>query len=339
MMLALLLLIGNLLLDPFKSRSRLVAENLFLRQQLNIALRRAPPRLRLCGYDRVLLVLMTWVWPSLLGMAQVVQPGTILRWHRAGFRAYWRWKSHGRAGRPKIDRALRDLIRRMSKENPLWGAPRIHGELLKLGFEIAQSTVSKYMVRGQKPPSQSWKTFLRSHADAIAAIDLCVVPTVTFERLFAFLIVGHGRRQLLWFAVARHPTAEWLARQIVEAFPWDTAPGYLVRDNDGAYGQVFRRRVRSMGIRDRPISPRSPWQNAYAERLIGTLRRDCLDHVLIFGERHLRRTLTAYFSYYNETRTHLSLDKDAPVGRAVQRYGTIVATPILYGLHHRYARI
>jgi hypothetical protein len=181
MMLALLLLIGNLLLDPFKSRSRLVAENLFLRQQLNIALRRAPPRLRLCGYDRVLLVLMTWVWPSLLGMAQVVQPGTILRWHRAGFRAYWHWKSHGRAGRPKIDRALRDLIRRMSKENPLWGAPRIHGELLKLGFEIAQSTVSKYMVRGQKPPSQSWKTFLRSHADAIAAIDLCVVPTVNFS--------------------------------------------------------------------------------------------------------------------------------------------------------------
>jgi transposase InsO family protein len=173
----------------------------------------------------------------------------------------------------------------------------------------------------------------------IAAIDLCVVPTVHFERLFAFIIIGHGRRQLLWFAVTRHPTAEWLAQQIVEAFPWETAPTYLVRDTDGAYGPVFTRRVRAMGIRDRPISPRSPWQNTYAERLIGTLRRDCLDHVLIFGARHLRRVLAAYSAYYNEARTHLSLDKDAPFGRPAQRDGVIVTTPILSGLHHTYARI
>jgi transposase InsO family protein len=227
----------------------------------------------------------------------------------------------------------------MSKENPLWGAPRIHGELLKLGFEIAQSTVSKYMIRHRGPPSQTWRTFLRNHADAIAAIDLCVVPTVTFECLFAFLVVGHGRRQLLWFAVTRHPTAEWLAQQIMEAFPWDTAPTYLVRDNDGTYGQAFTSRVRAMGIRDRPISPRSPWQNPYIERLIGTLRRDCLDHVLIYGERHLRRMLTLYSRYYNETRTHLGLGKDAPLRRAVERSGTITTIPILSGLHHRYARI
>ena len=213
----------------------------------------------------------------------------------------------------------------MSKENPLWGAPRIHGELLKLGFEIAESTVSKYMIRHRGPPSQTWRTFLRNHADAIAAIDLCVVRTLTFECLFAFLVMGHGRRQLLWFAVTRHPTAEWLAQQIVEAFPWDTAPSYLVRDNDGAYGQAFKDRVRAMGIRDRPISPRSPWQNPYVERLIGTLRRDCLDHVLIFGERHLRRVLTSYSVYYNETRTHLGLGKDAPLGRAVERSGTVVS--------------
>src|SRR6476619_907339 len=192
------------------------------------------------------------------------------------------------------------------------------------------------MVKGRGSPSQSWRTFLRNHADSIAAIDLCVVPTLTFECLFAFLVVGHGRRQLLWSAVTRHPTAEWLAQQIVEAFPWGTAPTYLVRDNDRAYGQAFTNRVRTMGIRDRPISSRSPWQNAYVERLIGTLRRDCLDHVLIYGERHLRRILTAYFSYYNETRTHLSLDKDAPISRAAQRCGIIVATPILSGLHHRY---
>jgi transposase InsO family protein len=338
-MLAIVHLLGTYLANLFKSQRRLEAENLFLRHQLNIALRRRPPRLRLQGSDRALLVWMTRLWPSLLGLARVVEPATILRWHRAGFRTYWGWKSRGRAGRPRIERELRDLIRRMNTENPLWGAPRIHGELLKLGFDVAESTVSKYMIRRRRPPSQSWRTFLRNHAEAIAAIDLCVVPTLSFECLFAFLVVGHGRRQLLWFAVTRHPTAEWLAQQIVEAFPWDTAPAYLVRDNDAAYGQAFRRRIRAMGIRDRPISPRSPWQNPYAERLIGTLRRDCLDHVLIFGALHLRRILTSYSRYYNGTRTHLSLDKDAPLGRTVQRHGTIVAVPILSGLHHCYARI
>ena len=282
---------------------------------------------------------MTWLWLSLLGLSRIVRPDTILRWHRAGFRAYWRWRSRGQPGRPRVRRELRELIRRMSNENPLWGAPRIHGELLKLGFKVAESTVSKYMIRRGRPPSQSWQTFLRNHADAIAGIDLCVVPTLTFECLFVFLVVGHGRRQLLWFAVTRHPTAEWLAQQIVEAFPWDAAPTYLVRDNDGAYGLAFTRRVRAMGIRDRPISPRSPWQNPYVERLIGTLRRECLDHVLIFGEWHLRRILTSYSLYYNETRTHLGLSKDAPLRRAIHRCGAIVATPVLGGLHHRYIRM
>jgi hypothetical protein len=338
-MLTILRLLAAFFANLFKSRRRLEAEILFLRHQLNIALRRRPARLPLRGSDRALLVWMTRLWPSLLGMAQIVEPATILRWHRAGFRSYWRWKSRKRAGRPRIDRELRDLIRRMSRENPLWGAPRIHGELLKLGFDLAESTVSKYMIRRGRPPSQSWRTFLRNHAEAIAAIDLCVVPTVRFERLFAFIVIGHGRRQLLWFAVTRHATAEWLAQQIVEAFPWETAPTYLVRDNDGAFGPVFTRRVRAMGIRDRPISPLSPWQNPYAERLIGTLRRDCLDHVLIFGARHLHRVLTAYSCYYNQTRTHLSLYKDAPFGRSIQREGAIVAAPILSGLHHCYSRI
>ncbi len=260
-MFAILHALGMFVADVFKSRCRLEAENLFLRHQLNIALRRAPPRLRLHGSDRALLVWMTRLWPSLLGATQVVQPETILRWHRSGFKAFWRWKSRNRAGRPKIDRGLRDLIQRMNRENPLWGASRIHGELLMLGFAVAQSTVSKYMARASKPPSQTWKTFLQNHAEAIAAIDMCVVPTLTFDRLFAFLVLGHGRRQLLWFEVTRHPTAEWLARQITEAFPWASAPAYLVRDNDRAYGHVFTSRVRAMGIRDRPISPRSPWQN------------------------------------------------------------------------------
>jgi transposase InsO family protein len=337
-MLALLHFVCALVFDTFKSQRRLEIENLYLRHQLNILLCR-PRRPRLRGTDRVLLVWMTRLWPDLLGLSRVVRPGTILRWHRVGFRAYWRWKSRGRVGRPKISEELRELIRRMSRENRLWGAPRIHGELLKLGFEVAESTVSKYMIRHRGPPSQTWRTFLRNHADAIAAIDLCVVHTLTFECLFALIIIGHGRRQLLWFAVTRHPTAEWLARQIVEAFPWDTAPAYLVRDNDRSYGELFLNRLRSMGIRDRPTLPRSPWQNAYAERLIGTLRRDCLDHVLVFGERHLRQILRSYAIYYNETRTHLGLAKDTPLFRPIQRSGVIVSAPILSGLHHRYARV
>ena len=330
--------LGGFVTDLIKSRCRLEAENLLLHHQLTIALR-ASPRLRLLGSDRALLIWMTRLWPSLLDAVRVVQPETVLRWHRAGFKMLWRRKSRHKAGRPKIDRGLRDLIRRMSRENPLWGASRIHGELLMLGFEVAQSTVSKYMARRRNPPSQTWNTFLRNHAEAIAAIDMCVVPALTFDLLFAFLVLGHGRRQLLWFEVTRHPTAEWLARQITEAFPWTSAPAYLVRDNDRAYGHVFTSRVRAMGIRDRPISPRSPWQNGIAERLIGTLRRECLDQVVIFSEMHLRRILSAYAAYYNQARTHMALQKDAPLHRAVQRSGAIVAIPILAGLHHQYVRI
>ncbi len=338
-MFAILHALGMFVADLFKSRCRLETENLLLRHQLTIAMRQASTRLRLRGSDRALLTWMTRVWPTLLDAVQVVQPETILRWQRAGFKMFWRWKSRKRAGRPRIDRGLRDLIRRMSRENPLWGASRIHGELLMLGFEVAQSTVSKYMARRRNLPSQTWNTFLRNHAEAIAAIDMCVVPTLTFDPLFAFLVLGHGRRQLLWFQVTRHPTAEWLARQITEAFPWTSAPAYLVRDNDRAYGHVFSSRVSAMGIRDRPITPGSPWQNGGAERLIGTLRRECLDQVVIFSEIHLRRILSAYAAYYNRARTHLALQKDAPSHRAVQRSGAIFAIPILAGLHHQYVRI
>src|ERR1700745_869733 len=338
-MFAILHVLWIFVVDIFKSRRRLEAENLFLRHQLNIAVRRAPPRLRLYGSDRALLVWMTRIWPGLLDISRVVKPETILRWHRSGFKAFWRWKSRNRAGRPKVDRELRDLIRRMSKENPLWGAPRIHGELLMLGFEVAQSTVSKYMVQGRRLPSQSWRTFLRNHMEVVAAFDMCGVPTLAFERLFAFLVLSHGRRQLLWFEVTRHPTAEWLARQITEAFPLASAPTYLVRGNDRGYGHAFRARVRAMGIRDRPTSAGSPWQNPYVERLIGTVRRECLDGMLVFGEAHLRQILSSYAAYYNEVRTHLALGKDAPLGRAVQRTGVVVAIPILSGLHHHYVRI
>ena len=186
---------------------------------------------------------------------------------------------------------IRQLIREMSIANPLWGAPRIHGELLKLGIDVGQTSVAKYMARRRGLPSQGWKTFLRNHADGIAAMDLFVVPTVSFRLLYGLLIMGHGRRQILWLGVTAHPTAEWIANQLTEACGWERTPDYLIRDRDACYGNVFIRRLRSLGIRDHPTSPRSPWQNGYAERLIGSIRRECLDHVVVFGERHLRHVL------------------------------------------------
>ena len=234
-------------------------------------------------------------------------------WHRAGFRAYWRWKSRPRGGRPKTAADIRRLIREMSVANPLWGAPRIHGELLKLGIDVGQTTVAKYMARRRRPPSQGWKTFLRNHADGIASMDLFVVPTISFRLLYGFLILRHSRRELVWLGVTAHPSAEWITRQLTEAYGWQQAPRYIIRDRDCVYGDVFARRLRAMGIRDRPIAPRSPWQNGCAERLIGSIRRDCLDHVVVFGEQHLRHLLNSYQKYYNEARTHLSLQKDAPI--------------------------
>jgi transposase InsO family protein len=277
--------------------------------------------------------------PKIFNALAIVKPDTIVRWHRAGFRSYWRWKSRPRGGRPTVPLEIRGLIREMSIANPLWGAPRIHGELLKLGIEVGQPSVAKYMARRRRPPSQGWKTFLHNHADGIAAMDLFVVPTISFRLLYGLLIVGHGRRQILWFGVTAHPTAEWIANQLTEACGWEQAPRYLIRDRDRAYGEVFLRRLRSMGIRDRPTSPRSPWQNGYAERLIGSIRRECLDYVVVFGERHLRHVLKSYMNYYNETRTHLSLDKDAPLSRTVERAGRILCRPILGGLHHKYVRV
>jgi transposase InsO family protein len=269
----------------------------------------------------------------------IVRPETMIRWHQAGFRAWWRWNSRHRGGRPKLDGELRDLIHRMRRENPLWGAPRIHGELQKLGFTVAPSTVSKYMLRGRRPPSQGWKSFLRDQVDGIAAVDFLVVPTLTFERLFAFIVLGIGRRCILWIGVTTNPTAEWLARQITEAFPWDRAPQYLIRDNDGAYGELFRRRLRSMGIRDRPIMPRSPSQNGYVERVIGSIRQKCLEHVIVWSEAHLRCVLADYVTYYNSTRTHLGLRKDTPHHRPIERRGRVISRDILGGLHHQYGRI
>ncbi|SHH26681.1 integrase core domain-containing protein [Bradyrhizobium erythrophlei] len=244
------------------------------------------------------------------------------------------------AQRPSNDPPeIRQLIREIGLANPLWGAPRIHGELLKLGIDVAQTTVAKYMARGRRPPSQGWKTFLHNHADGIASMDLFVVPTISFRLLYGLLILQHDRRQILWLGVTAHPTAEWISRQLTEAYGWNAAPRYIIRDRDAVYGDVLIRRLRAMGIRDRPTAPRSPWQNGYCERAIGSIRRECLDHVVVFGERHLRHLLRSYATYYNETRTHLSLNKDSPLSRTVKRAGRILCRPILGGLHHKYVRI
>ena len=324
---------------PFKSKLRLEAENAVLRHQLIVLRRRLHGRVRLTNQDRWFLIRLYRWFPSILQVLTIIRPETLVRWHRAGFRCYWRWRSRPLGGRPRISPELRVLIRQMSIENPLWGAPRIHGELLKLGFEVAQSSVATYMVKRRGPPSQGWRTLSRNHAPDTAAMDLFVVPTLGFDLLYAYIIVRLDRRELVWINVTPHPTAEWVACQITEAFPWNEAPRYMIRDRDRIYGAVVTRRLRAMGIRDKPTAPASPWQNGFAERLIGSIRRECLDHIIVLGEVHLRGILKSYAHYYNGVRTHRSLDKDAPVFRPVQRTGVISSRAILGGLHHHYARV
>jgi transposase InsO family protein len=332
-------LLLHVLVSPFKTQARLEAEIIMLRHQLNVLRRRVPPKPKLTVADRLFLVWLYRLFPSVLSAVTIIQADTIIRWHRAGFRLHWRWKSRSLGGRPKTSAEVRRLIREMSLANPLWGAPRLHGELLKLGIEVAQSTVAKYMARRGGGSSQTWKTFLRNHGAGIAAMDFLVVPTVGFKLLFVLVILRHQRRRLISLSVTGNPTAEWIAHQITDAFPWNDAPDHMIRDRDRSYGHAVARRLASMGIRDHPTAPRSPWQNGHAERLIGSIRRECLDHIVVLGETHLRRILTAYATYYNDVRTHLALGKDAPVRRPIQRFGEIAARPILGGLHHEYCRM
>ncbi|HME69822.1 MAG TPA: integrase core domain-containing protein, partial [Myxococcota bacterium] len=281
-------------------------------------------------------------WPGWRHALVLVRPETVIRWHRRGFRLYWRWKRRSRRpGRPTIEAELRDLTLEMHRANPTWGAPRIHGELLKLGFTLAQSTVSKYLPRHRKPPSQSWRSFLQNHLPEALAIDFAVVPTATFRLLYMFVVLSLERRRLLHVHVTAHPTAAWTAQQMVEALPEETRFRYLIRDRDGIYGAEFRRRVAGLGLREVPIAPHSPWQNPYAERFIGSLRRECLDHMIVLNERQASRILSAYACYYNRARTHLALDKDAPESRRVQGRdsGRVIALQEVRGLHHRYERV
>jgi transposase InsO family protein len=338
-MVGFLILFLHVLVSPFKTQARLEAEIVLLRHQLSVLRRRVPSKPRLTVADRLLFVWPYRLFPSILNAVTIVQPETVIGWHRTGFRLYWRWKSRARGGRPRTPVDIRRLIREMSLANRLWGAPRIHGELLKLGSEVAQSTVAKYMARSGRGRSQTWKTFLRNHSAGIGAMDFLIVPTVGFRLLFVLIILRHERRRLISLSVTDHPTAEWIAHQITDAFPWDEAPDYIIRDRDGSYGQAVMKRLGAMGIRDHPIAPRSPWQNGHAERLIGSIRRECLDHVVVIGEAHLRRILAAYAGYYNELRTHLSLGQDSAGRRPVERLGQLAAQPILGRLHHQYCRI
>jgi transposase InsO family protein len=310
-MIALISFILTLVTSLFKSRSRLEAENAALRHQLVVLQRKVRGRVHFTDSDRLFFIQLYRWFPAVLNAISIIRPETLVRWHRAGFRRYWRWKSRSPGGRPQIDAELRALIRRMSVENVLWGAPHIHGELLKLGFAVAQSTVAKYMAKRRGPSSQGWGTFLRNHAPNIAAMDLFVVPTIGFNLLYVLVIVRLARRELVWFNVTPDPTAEWIARQITEAFPWSEAPRYLIRDQDGIYGTAVTRRLRAIGIRD--IAPGSPWQNAFAERLIGSIRRECVDHMVVLGEAHLRRILGKYAAYYNGSRIHSIAGQGCPL--------------------------
>ncbi len=271
----------------------------------------------------------------------IVKPQTVIAWHRKSFRLFWTWKVRsGNRGRPAVTKEVRDLIRTMSRENPIWGAPRIHGELLKLGIDIGETSVSKYMVRCRTPPSQTWRTFLDNHLQSLVSVDFFTVPTIRFQILYVFLVLAHDRRRIPHFAVTAHPTAQWTAQQLRNAFPWDTATRYLLRDRDRIFGYDFVKQVKDMGIQEVLSAPRGPWQRAYVERVIGSIRRECLNHMIVFNEASLYHHVKMFVSYYHQTRTHLGLDKDTPEARPAQSpdLGPVIAVPQVGGLHHRYER-
>ena len=332
-------IIGRTLWSALNTQRDLAIENFALRQQLAI-LKHRHPRPRLTDADRLFWVVLSQIWSGWQGSLHIVQPGTVVRWHRQGFRYYWRWKSR-RRGRPRIDPEIWHLIQRMCRANPLWGAPRIHGELQKLGIEVSEATVSKYMIKRRGPPSQRWRTFLENHGQEIIALDFFTVPTATLRILFVLIILSHDRRRILHFNVTEHPTAAWTARQLLEACGLNEEPRYLLRDRDAIYGEAFHRQTTALGIKEVTTAPQSPWQNPYAERVIGSIRRECVDHMIILGERHLQRILSSYLDYYHSARTHLSLEKDAPDGRVVQpiETGRVVELKRVGGLHHLYARV
>ena len=330
----------SLILTALRLRSELALENLALQQQLAV-LNRHHRRPRLQKSDRVFWLLLSRSWSQWKETLVIVKPDTVLRWHRKRFASCWtRLSRKSRPGRSGKGREVRELIEKMAKSNPLWGAPRVHGELLKLGIDISERTVSRWMPGRTMPPSQTWSSFLDNHVGEPVSIDFFTVPTATFRVLFVLIVLAHDRRRIVHFNVTDHPTAEWTSQQMVEAFCDGESPRFLIRDRDGVYGLTFRERVKALDIEEVVIAPHSPWQTPYVERVIGSLRRECLDHVIVLGERHLRRIVRRYLRYYHGTRTHLALGKDAPAPRAVQPPETGMVSEISEagGLHHRYER-
>lgn len=340
-MITILSALASLLSLRVRRRTSLELEVVALRHQVAVLRRQRPGRLRLFSTDRLPWVWLYRIWAQALNAIVLVKPATVIQWHRRGARLNWRWRSRSRRlGRPRMSTETRDLFRQMSLANPLWGAPRIHGEMLKLGIEVSQATVRRYMPWRPKAPSPTWRAFLHSHMHDIVAVDIFVVATAIFRLLYALVVLGHDRRKIIHFNVTQNPTQVWLASQMTEDFPWDTAPHYLLRDRDASYRQAFCGRVHAMGIKQVVTAARSPWQNAYVERIIHSIRRECLNHLIIFAERHFRGVLSSYFHYYHKTRTHLSLNKDCPQTRPTQppTAGKIITFPEAGGLHHRYER-
>ena len=317
----------------------LALENLALRQQLAMY-RRTRPRPAIQWSDRLFWVGLRRAWTDWRSALVIVRPATVVAWHRRGFAWYWTWRSRPTGGRPRVTGELRRLIHEMADANPLWGAPRIHGELAKLGLAVSERTVSRLMPRRRRPPSQTWRTFLQNHTSALVALDFFTVPTLTGRVLFVLVVLAHERRRILHVNVTAHPTSAWTRQQLREAFPWEVTPRYLLHDRDAIFDDAFRRSVTALGLTDGRTAPRSPWQNPYVERVIGSMRHECLNHVIVLDERHLRRVLSAYVDYYHHSRTHLALDKDAPEPRPIAAIdaGRVVALPAVGGLHHRYER-
>jgi len=332
------------LFSGLRSRRDLILENLALRQQLATVLQKHQPRIR--PADRLFWVLMRRFWSKWADTVIIVKPKTVIAWHRAGFSIYWRWLSRSgrRPGRPSLDKQIRDLVHRIANENG-WRATRIHGELLRLGFNVSERTVSRYLRRRDPRPEQrqSWLTFLRNHRELIVAMDFFVVPTATFRLLYVWFAIGHARRQVLHWSVTEFPSAPWVVQQLREAFSFDLAPRrlkYLLFDRDSVFSAELIRAVASMALRPKRTSYRSPWQNGIAERLVGSARRELLDHVIVLHEEHLRRLLSEYWTYYHEDRTHLGVDKDTPASRPVEQrpsaLAVVHARRRVGGLHHRY---
>ncbi len=328
----------RILFSGFQSRDQLLLQNLALRHQLMV-LQRSVPRPNLKRADRLLWVLLRRCWSGWQRVLVIVEPRTVVAWHRAVFRCFWRWKSRRRTGRPPVNHELIGLIRRMWQANPTWGSRRIQAELAKLGIPVSDSTVRKYRPRTRRA-DQTWKTFLQNHVKELVAVDFFTVPTATFRVLYVFLILAHERHKILHFNITEAPSGVWAAQQMVEAFPYTTPPRYLIRDRDTIYGADFVRRVEGLGLKQKLISPQSPWQNPLVERLIGSLRRECLDRLIVLNEEHLRRRLTDFVNYYHCHRTHGSLEQDGPEPRAVEspEQGKVIELPLVGGLHHRYTR-